>query len=165
MDTSTQVATSNSKSLSFFMREQRNEIVKAPAPESFVDENGDRIELEIKVLSQERIQKLFEGYRTRSVATNDRGSPYIGPNNEVMFKTERDTPRAVRHIIAEALVYPDLKSKELMEYYSCHDITEMPLKVFWKSGEYQHVNAMVMNALGLGTTVSNDESLLEEAKN
>lgn len=33
------------KNLSYFMREQKEEIVTAPAPESFVDENGTRLEL------------------------------------------------------------------------------------------------------------------------
>ena len=40
----------------------------------------------------------------------------------------------MRHIVAEALVYPDLKSKELMDFYHCYDISEMPLKVFHRPG-------------------------------
>ena len=36
------------KNLSYFMREQKEEIVNAPAPESFVDENGTVLNLKLK---------------------------------------------------------------------------------------------------------------------
>ena len=35
----------------------------------------------------------------------------------MVFKTEKDSVKATRHIIVEALVYPDLKDPELMKYY------------------------------------------------
>jgi hypothetical protein len=40
----------------------------------------------------------------------------------------------------------------------------MPLKVFPKPDEYQHVSRMVMKALGLSAEVDDDEEL-EDAKN
>ena len=51
-----------------------------------------------------------------------------------------------------------------MEYYHCVDVTDMPLKVFPKADEYQHVSRMVMQALGLASAVNDDEEL-EAAKN
>ena len=45
-------------------------------------------------------------------------------------------------MIVEALQYPNLKDKELMEYYKCVDITDMPLKVFQNADEYQSSDAM-----------------------
>ena len=83
---------------------------------------------------------------------------------EVVWKTERDSARASRHMIVEALQFPDLKDKQLMEYYGCVDITEMPLKVFPKSDEYLHVSRMVMQALGLAAP-ANDGEDIEDAKN
>ncbi len=83
---------------------------------------------------------------------------------EVVWKTERDSARASRHMIVEALQFPNLKDKELMEYYGCVDITEMPLKVFPKADEYQHVSRMVMQALGLASAVGDGEDI-ETAKN
>ena len=154
------------RNLKFFMREEKEEIVKMPAPKSFVDDKGQPIDLEIKVLNHTRIQDIFSKYRTRSIATNEQKSPYLSPNGEVVFKTERDSARAVRHIIAEALVYPPLQDSELMKFYNCVDITEMPTKVFSKSDEYTHVNKMVMQALGLGPEqAQTDAALIEEAKN
>ena len=94
------------KNLSYFMREQKEEIVNAPAPESFVDENGNRLELEIKTISNDKIRKIQDNYRKRSIALDNSGSPYLS-NGEVVFQTENDINRAMRHIVAEALVYPD----------------------------------------------------------
>ena len=95
--------------------------------------------------------------------TDKKGNPliYMG---EVVWKTERDSARASRHMIVEALQFPDLKDKQLMEYYGCVDITEMPLKVFPKADEYQHVSRMVMQALGLAAP-ANDGEDIEDAKN
>jgi len=162
----------NKRDLSFFMREEREEIVTAPAPESFKDGQGKVIDLQIKVLPRKRINEIFENYRKRSVAVNAKNIPYINSaNNEVLFKVERDDQRAARHIIAEALVYPDLRDKDLMAFYKCNDMTEMPDKVFPKADEFNHVNRMVLNALGLGDNpidadgTTSDEEILDDAKN
>lgn len=97
------------------------------------------------------------------MATDKKGNPLIAMG-EVVWKTEKDSARASRHLIVEALQFPNLKDKELMEYYHCVDVTDMPLKVFPKADEYQHVSRMVMQALGLASAVNDDEEL-EAAKN
>ena len=157
------------KDLRYFMREHKDEIVTAPGPESFKDDDGKVIELEIRILDQATITKINNNYRKRSIALDRRGNPFIS-NGEVVFQTEKDSDRAARHIIAEALVYPDLKDQQLMEYYKCHDITEMPLLVFNKSDEYVHVLRAVFAALGLGdysdeAAEEKSESDVEAAKN
>jgi len=151
------------KDLKYFMRNTEPEIVTAPGPDSFRDEEGNVIDFEIRVLSQEEITKINDSYRHRSMATDKKGNPliYMG---EVVWKTEKDAARASRHMIVEALQYPNLKDRELMDYYKCVDITEMPLKVFPRADEYQHVSRIVMQALGLASTVSDKEEL-EDAKN
>ena len=127
------------------------------------DEDGNIVPLEIRVLTQEEINRINDNYRHRSIATDKKGNPLIA-NGEVVWKTERDSMRAARHMIAEALVYPNLKEKELMDFYHCVDITEMPLKVFPNPNEYQQVFRAVMHVLGLSNDVSDDEDL-EAAKN
>ena len=151
------------KNLKYFMRDTKEEIVTAPGPNSFRDENGEVINFEIKVLSQDTINKINEAYRKRSMATDKKGNPLIAMG-EVVWKVEKDNARASRHIIVEALQYPDLKDPELMKHYGCADMTEMPLKVFSKADEYQHVSRIVMQALGLMETVSDNEEI-EAAKN
>lgn len=151
------------KDLKYFMRSKEPEIVKAPGPDSFRDDEGKVIEFEIRVLSQEEIMHINDGYRRRTMATDKKGNPLIF-NGEVVWKTEKDAAKASRHIICEALVFPNLKDKKLMEYYGCTDFTDMPLKVFPHSDEYQHVSKIVMQALGLASAVS-DEEELEAGKN
>lgn len=157
------------KDLKYFMRERKEEIVTAPGPETLKDDEGNVIELEIKVLDQATITKINDNYRKRSIALDKKGNPYIN-NGEVVFKTEKDTERATRHILVEALQYPNLKDKELMDFYNCHDITEMPLLVFPKSDEYLHIIRVVFAALGLGdyseeNIKGESESDVDEAKN
>ncbi len=151
------------KNLKYFMRDTKDEIVTAPGPESFKDENGNVIDFEIKVLSQETINKINEAYRRRSMATDKKGNPLV-TMGEVVWKVEKDNARASRHIIAEALQYPNLKDPELMKHYNCADMTEMPLKVFSRADEYQHVSRIVMQALGLMET-PDDSAEMDAAKN
>ena len=151
------------KSLRYFMREPETEIVTAPGPETFKDEEGNTIQFEIRVLTQKEIQEINDGYRDHRMATDKRGNPLVD-GGEVVWKTEVDRARASRHILAEALVYPNLKDPELMEFYHCHDISEMPLHVFRRPDEYAHVTDMVMKVLGL-TDAPKDEEDLKAAKN
>ena len=153
------------KNLRYFMRENKTEVVTAPGPESFKDENGEVIQFEIKKLTIEEIDKITEGYKRRSKAYDKRGKAIIS-DGEVAWETTNDGKRATRHLIVEALQYPDLKNKELMDFYGCVDKTDMPLKVFPNADEYLHVVNIVMDALGMGNGSSaKDSKEIEEAKN
>lgn len=160
--------TTAKKDLKYFMREsaKTEEIVTAPGPDTILGEDGQPVELEIKVLNQATIQKINQNYRKRSMATDKKGNPLVAMG-EVIWKTEKDSARAVRHIIAEALVYPDLKDPELMKFFDCQDITEMPLKVFPRADEYAHVSRVVMAALGIGPAEAPQDNDIEvnDAKN
>jgi hypothetical protein len=156
------------RDLRAFMREsaKTEEVVTVPGPETIKDENGETAMLEIRVLSAATIQKITDNYKKRRVATDKKGQPYI-QNGEVVFQTEKDNVRASQHLLVEALVYPDLKNPDLMAFYECHDITEMPMKVFPRSDEYAHVNRAVMLALGIvdGPTQEEKDEAFEAAKN
>lgn len=145
------------------MRSTEAEVVTAPGPESFKDEDGNVIQFEIKVLTQAEINQINDNYRKRSMATDKKGNPLIAMG-EVVWKTEKDSAKASRHMIVEALQYPNLKDPELMKHYNCIDVTEMPLLVFSKADEYQHVSRIVMQALGLASSVNDDEDM-KDAKN
>lgn len=146
------------KSLKYFMRkeEEIEPIVTVAGPESLKDENGEVIQLEVKVLSSEHIRKINDAYHTRTIATDKKGQPYINAGN-VVFRDERDNAKATRHIICDALVYPNLKDPELMKFYHCVDVTEMPEKVFSRADEFTHITRVVMALLGLGGQLSEEE--------
>lgn len=151
------------KNLKYFMREAQDEIVTVPGPETFKDEEGNVLDLEIRVLSQNEIQKINKNYRKRSIATDKKGNP-LAYGGEVLWKTEKDSDKATRHLIVEALQFPDLKDKELMAFYKCVDVTEMPLLVFSRADEYAHVTKAVLTALGM-MDAEPDSEVVEEAKN
>ncbi len=146
------------KNLKYFMRkeEEIEPIVTVPGPESFKDENGEVIQLEVKVLSAESIRKINEAYHTKTIATDKKGAPYINAGS-VVFREERDNAKATRHIICDALVYPNLRDPELMQFYKCVDITQMPEKVFSRADEFAHVTRVIMALLGLGGQLSEEE--------
>lgn len=154
-----------SKSLKYFMREnaKSEEIVKVPGIKSITNENGNVVDFEIKILSIPTIRKIQNNYKTKSVAVDSKGNPYI-QNGEVVWKTEKDNDKSLSHIIVEALQYPNLKDKELMAYFNCTDITEMPSLVFPKTDEFNEVSKIVMKTLGI-IDIPSEESEIEDAKN
>lgn len=151
------------KDLKYFMRPTEATVVTAPGPDSFKDENGNVIQFEIKQLTQADIQRINDHYKKHTMATDKKGNPLV-VNNSVVWKDESDSAKATRHMIVEALQYPNLKDPELMEHYKCVDVTEMPLLVFSRPEEFSHVVRIVMDAIGIGVA-SNDSDEVEEAKN
>lgn len=117
------------KNLKYFMRKEEDveTVVTVPGPETIKDDEGNVIQLEVKVLSAEHIRRINDNYHTRTIALDKKGNPYINAGN-VVFRDERDNAKATRHIICDALVYPNLRDPELMKFYNCVDITEMPEK-------------------------------------
>lgn len=151
------------KNLKYFMRGNVEEIVTVPGPSTITDEKGEVVNLEVRVLPQSKIREINNAYRRRSIAVDKKGNPLVY-NGEVVWKTETDNERATRHIIVEALAYPNLKDEELMKFYNCVDVTEMPLKVFPKTDEYTHVTRAVLGALGI-IEAEEEGEVLEDAKN
>ena len=156
------------RDLRAFMREsaKTEEIVTAPGPDTILDENGNPVMLEIKVLSTAAIRKITDLYTQRVMAVDKKGTPYI-QNGEVAFKKTEDTQKATGHILAEALVYPNLKDPELMKFFGCVDFSEMAAKVFPRTDEFAHVNRVVLTALGISREADNSDTKkdIEEAKN
>jgi hypothetical protein len=147
------------KSLKSFMRSQENEIVKVKAPDSFKDSKGNVEEFEIKVLTTAEIRKLRKAYDKKKIAYDKNGAPIIQDGN-IIYESEYDSDRFIQHIIAESLIYPDLKSPELMDFYKCHDITEMPRLVFSRADEYDEVIKTILSVQGIGK-----KATVEDAKN
>ncbi len=155
------------KDLKYFMCDAKDEIVHVQAPSIFKDEDGNPIMMEIRVLSQKEITDLQNKYKTREIATDKRGNPIISSDNEVVWKTTKDSAKAMRHTIVEALQYPNLKDKSLMEHYNCVDVTEMPLLVFNKADVYTEMTNKVLKALGIAGFDSDEDEKqdIEAAKN
>lgn len=152
------------KSLSYFMRPElkQEEVVEVSGPGTIADEKGEPVVFQIKRLSQEHINKIYDNYKYMEVAMDKKKKqPYVVDGKIVMQET-KDNRKAYRHVIVDSLVYPDLKNKELMDYFNCVDVTDMPLKMF-TSAEYEYVAKIVNQVLGIGLDGEEDEDL-EDAK-
>ena len=153
------------KDLSYFMREElKNEdVVEMAGPDSILDENGKPVVFQIKRLLRERVDKIYSHYRKLKPALDKNKRPYVVDGKMVMVE-EKDYAKALRHVMAEALVYPNLRDEKLMEYYGCIDVTDMPLKMFTQK-EYAEVIKMLNNVMGLDDEDEEEqEDDLESAK-
>ncbi len=153
------------KNLSYFMREEakQEQIVSVPGPDTIKDENGNVVQLEIRKLSNDTITKINEMYETKTLLRDKKGN-FVVQNGVAVYKIDRDRNKAARHLMVEALAYPDLKDKKLMEFFGCVDITDMPLKVFPDNREFAHVSKQVLKVLNL-VDEDSDEKEYEDAKN
>lgn len=153
------------KSLAYFMREtaKKQEIVEAPGIGSIKDDKGNVIPFKIKILTKKEIEDIYERYRTRTLLYDKKGKPVID-RGQAVYDVRTDSSKALRRIIVDALVYPDLRNEELMKFFDCYDITDMPVKVFPNPKEYEQVEQMVLSALGI-LEDENSEDEVPDAKN
>lgn len=154
------------KDLKYFMRAEAKEeiIVEVEGLDSIKDENGKAVHFRIKKLHKDTIDKINKMY-TSKVPAKDRKGNYIIQNGEIVYRTEKDNAKSLAHLITEALVYPDLKDTDLMAYYNCVDIAEMPSKVFPTTAEYAAVVNKVLTVLEIMDPDEAEQKEVEAAKN
>lgn len=156
------------KTLAYFMREtaRKQEVVEVPGIESIRDEDGNIVPFKVRILTKKEIDDIYDKYRTRTLLCDKKNKPIFN-RGQAVFDVNTDSNRALRRIMVEALVYPDLHDKELMEYFDCYDYSEMPLKVFPSPKEYDQVANIVLSALGILEEDENEngDSEVREAKN
>ena len=153
------------KSLSYFMRDtaKKQEIIEVPGVDSIKDEDGKVVPFKIKILTKKEIEDIYDNYRTRTLLYDKKGKPVID-RGQAVFDVNTDSSKALRRIIVEALVYPDLHNKELMEFFECYEFADMPVKVFPNPKEYAQVEQMVLSALGILEDESGEDEV-QDAKN
>lgn len=124
----------STKGLSYFMREQKDEIVHYPAPPSFPEGTPD---LQFRILSQKEMNELRKHWVTKTIV-KDNKAPVIY-NGKVVYDEEFDNEGYSQELIAESLVYPDLGDKELRDFYNCIDKNKMPMLVFSSPEDWAYV--------------------------
>lgn len=150
------------KDLNYFLRDSKPEIVDLEAPSTITDEDGNPVMMQVRVLTQEEIDKIFDMYTSKRPERDKRKNPLV-VNGEVAMRKDRDASRAVRHLVAEALVFPDLHSEVIQKHFNCYELSEILYKVFPAPDEYQYVVNSVLEILGL--TDDTDDDDVENAKN
>lgn len=148
-----------------FMKKVEPEIVTIPGLSSFRDENGNILDLQMKALTTLEIEEIRKGYRTKKVACDKKGNPLIF-GGQLVYDEDFDSARATEHMIVETLVFPDLKDKDLMEFYGVVDSREMPRKVFSRMKDFEYISNMVLKVNGLSSDAEDDtEQTVNEIKN
>lgn len=152
----------NSK-LSFFMKEElkNDEIIEIPGVDTFKDENGKIIPFKIRYLSTKEIADIRKYYTNKKIAMDKKGKPII-VNGEIVYQTDSDWESATDRLIVESFVYPNLKDPDLMQFYDCVDVCDMPRKIFKKPADYSYVSEKVMEIIGI--IDSTDDEIIDEVK-
>ncbi len=153
--------------LKYFMREElkEDEVVEVEGVSTFKDNNGNIIPFKIKRLGIDKINELRKKYSINKVLADDKGKRILDKSGKPIIEKEIDDTRLTNRMIVEALVFPDLKDKELMKFYGCFDIDDMPFKVFKRSKDYQYIASEVLKVLGIGEEEPSDDELINQAKN
>lgn len=93
------------------------------------DKDGNEMPLKMRRLSDDEKNKIRQFYRKLKPAYDDNGRPII-QNGRLVMIDESDDSAGGKHLLAEALVEPNLADKDLMEYYGEHDKIKMLTRVF-----------------------------------
>lgn len=138
------------QNLHYFMRESAKEeiVITVPGIESIKNEHGEIVPFEVKKLSRKSVQEIFAKYETQEIIYDANKKPYV-VDGEVVCRTKVDPDRALRHLVVEALQYPNLKDPAMMDFFKCYDVTDMPLQVFSQGDEYKYVMDTVLQAIGI----------------
>ena len=150
--------------LSCFLRKPGPQYKEFEAPSTIKDEKGNPVMIKVRILTQEEMDKIIENYSTKRAARDGKKKTPIVQNGVLVEKQERNYARAMRHIVAEAIVDPDLKSPEAMEFFECYDMSDIIYKAFPTPDEYNHVVNNVLEILGLSND-TDDEDDVKAAKN
>jgi len=155
--------------LSYFMHDTTPTEATYPAPASFVDKNGNRLQLIFRILTEAEIREIRKHWQKRTIVKDEKtGHPIILSNGTVAVDETYDGLTAMQEMLVESLVYPNLKDKALLDHYNCLNAIEMPLKVFPHSNDL----AYVVNAFNIlhgfaepDENAEKTESDIDKAKN
>lgn len=155
--------------LKFFMVESLNEdeIVEVPGINTFKDDKGKPVPFQIKKLGVKRLNDIRKGCKVKKLLKNGKGKQMFNNLGEPMFETDYNSDEATAKIIVESLVFPYLADKELMEFYKCVDVLNMPMKLFKEPNDFKYVSEQVLLVNGITSEdeEEQEEKLIEEAKN
>lgn len=158
----------NKLSMKYFMRQEllTDEIVEVPGVETFPGEDGNPLPLKIKILGMEEINKIRKAYTKNRIVLDQNGKRVFDKSGKPLLESEVDNITATNRMIVDALVFPDLRDPDLMAFYKCNDVVDMPFKVFKRNRDYQYVSGQVTEALGIKADDEiTDDELVDEAKN
>ena len=116
----------------------------------FKDEKGNVIPFEIRAISQEINESLYE-----------QASKPVKKNGAIIGRN-LDNDRYSNLLLVACTIYPNFKDSDLCAYYKTKDPADVPARML-SSGEFKKLTSAVMQHNGFGE--DQQETLEEEAKN
>jgi hypothetical protein len=132
-----------------------------PAPESFKDDKGNTLTLEVKPPTFSYLADLREKYNKVEPAYDKNGNNIIF-DNQIVFNSKFDSRSFNNRIIADCIVSPNFKDEEFMETFNCYDVARIAELVFSNSKDLNYVLKKILESSGVVNDISED---IEEAKN
>lgn len=135
--------------LNVFLKENKKKIenVKIRASKSFLDEEGNPIEWEIRSLKSKEAEEI----RKECTSISAKGK-----------RVDVDSGKFNRLVSTRCTVFPNLNDKELQDSYGVMGAEALITELLDNDGEYQTYCKEVMKISGY---LDNFEDLVEEAKN
>lgn len=139
------------------------------APPSFLNADGTRSSVKLRKLSFEEISQINNEFRTRDVVRGKNGRVETTTLGRPAITNDVDGGAMTDALIAESLVFPNLKSRELMQAYGVLKSRLLVRKIFNTSADYNYMARLVSEFNGLGIQSDDDkdveELLVDQAKN
>lgn len=155
--------TAKNPSIQAFMRPElkENPIVEIPGIDTFKDENGVPIPFKIRMITTSDLERIRKGCKVRRIAKDTKGKPIFN-GGVVQYSEEYDGNAMGKHMIEEAMVFPDLHDKELLAYYEVNTAVELIDKLFRKLDDFTYVLNKIQEISGIS---DDGDEIIEEAKN
>lgn len=152
--------------LKAFMKPElkEQEVIELPGIEAFKDDKGEPIPFRLKRLSRSELKEIRENNTTKTIVKDKRtNKPMVGSNNRIVYDEQYDSEAAGLEIMVECFVQPNLKAKELRDFYGVELNTELPEKMF-QGDDWEYANKCVLIACGLADEEMQDE-VMKKIKN
>ena len=153
----------NVTSISAFMRPELKEetIIEIPGIKTFIDEKGNPIPFKIRAITTADLTRIRKACHKRRPAKDAKGK-LIFQNGQLQYDDQYDGNEMSDQMIVQALVYPDLHNKELLDYYGVQDSVDLVHKLFSKLDDYTYLIEQIQQASGIS---SDGDEIIEDAKN
>jgi hypothetical protein len=155
-------------SLKYFMVDslKKDEIVEVPGVETFKDDEGKPVPFQIVKLGTARLNEIRKAFTVKKLVKDAKGKQVYSKTGEPLFQVDYDSAKATNKIIVESLKFPNLADPELMKFYDCVDVLEMPMKLFKNPNDFKYVSQQVLIVNGMADGDEEvDEELIDEVKN
>lgn len=153
----------NVTSISAFMRPELKEetIIEIPGIKTFIDEKGNPIPFKIRAITTADLTRIRKACHKRRPAKDAKGK-LIFQNGQLQYDDQYDGNEMSDQMIVQALIYPDLHNKELLDYYGVQDSVDLVHKLFSKLDDYTYMIEQIQQASGIS---SDGDEIIEDAKN